>query len=196
MHVADKEVPRLREALRELGVDELVDHDPRCDDTAGQPVAEDCGDDDEPGQPGPNRHARKLAPLRRRSRLRPAVACQSDVVELTGELGGERRPRLDTDLGGRLRDLGDDCVGDPGPAGGLFERRRIVLGNTAEVVLTLNVGARGIAHRELCRLARGEQLERRRKRRDLVFVDGHLQCHIVWQLREPAEIADDQRPSE
>src|SRR6266516_7379240 len=92
--------------------------------------------------------SRKLAPLRRRSRLRLAVACQSDVVELTGELGGERRPRLDTDLGGRLRDLGDDCVGDPGPAGGLFERRRIVLGNTAEVVLTLNVGARGIAHRE------------------------------------------------
>ena len=187
---------RLREALRELGVDELVDHDPRCDDAAGQPVAEDCGDDDEPGEPGPDRNARQPTALRRRFRLRPAVARQSDVVEPACELRGERRPGLDADLGGGLRDLGDNRVGDPGPAGGLFQRRRIVLGNAPEIVISLSVGARGIAHRELCRLARSEQLERCRKRRDLVLVDGHLQRHVVRQLREPAEIADDERPSE
>jgi len=87
-------------------------------------------------------------------------------------------------------------VGPRGPAGGLFERSRIVLRNTPEVVLSLNVGARRIAHRKLCRLARGEQLQGSREGRDLVFVHGHLQGDVVRQLCEPAEIADDERPAE
>jgi len=86
---------------------------------------------------------------------------------------------MDADLGCGLRDLGDNCVGNAGPPGGLFQRRGVVLCNVSDLVLALGVCARCIAHRELRRLAGGEQLQRGRERRDLVLVDGHLQRNVI-----------------
>jgi hypothetical protein len=50
---ADEEAPGRGEALRELRVDQLVDHDPRCDDAPREGVAEHGRADDDRGQPDP-----------------------------------------------------------------------------------------------------------------------------------------------
>ena len=152
MHVADEEVPSRGEALGELRVDELVDHDPRGDDASRQPVTEDGREDDERGQPQPGRNARQRARRTRRRGLGPAVASEAELVELRGE----RRAGVDPDLGGGLGDLVDDGVGDDRPAGGFLERRRVPLGDLVDAVLPLREGARRVAHCVLRRLARRE----------------------------------------
>ena len=126
----------------------------------------------------------------------PAVASKPDLVQLTRELRGERRPRLDADLGRSVRDLRDDGVGNARPSCRVLERGRVLLGNPAEVVFPLDVRTRRIAHRKLRRFAGREQLERSCDGGDLVLVDRHLQGDVVGQLGEPAEVADDERSSE
>ena len=196
MDVADEEMARRREALRELGVDQLVDHDPRRDDPARQAVAEDRREDDESDEPEPDRNTRQRARCPRRLGLGPAVAREVKLVEPFGQLGRERRAGLDPDLCSRSRHLVDDRVGDDRPAGGLLEGGGIPLGDLADVVLAPRVLARGIAHRMLRRLAGGQELERSRQGGNLVLVDGNLERDLVGKLREPPEVADDERPPE
>src|SRR6185295_18646708 len=109
-------------------------------------VTEDRGDDDERREPGPDRHAcKEVRATRRHLFLRgPTVTRKPDLVQLTRELRGERRPRLDTDLGRSVRDLGDDGVGNARPSCGVLERGRVLLGNPAEVVLPFDVRTRCI----------------------------------------------------
>ena len=194
--VAHEEVPGRGEALRQLGVDQLVDHDPRRNDPARQPVAKHAREDDQAGEPEPDRDSRERARRARGRGLGPTVAGQAELVEALGELGGEGRPRLDPDLRCGVGDLVDDGVRDDGPAGRLFERGRIALGNVTDVVFAQRVLAGGVAHRVLGRLACGKQLERRRERRNLVLVDGHLEGNVVRELRKPADVADDERTPE
>ena len=85
---------------------------------------------------------------------------------------------------------------DRTPADGLLERRDVPLGDEVDVVLSARELARGLAHREPDIRPRPEQLERRHERGDLAVVDRHLQRHVVRQLREPADVADDQRLAE
>ena len=54
--VPHEEAPRFREALRELGVDQLVDHDPRGRRAAPEEVTDDRRHGDDAGQPGPDRY--------------------------------------------------------------------------------------------------------------------------------------------
>jgi hypothetical protein len=192
VHVADQEVTARGEALRQLRVDELVDHDPRRHDATREAVPEDGREDDERGQPRPRRHARQPTLWNRRRWLGPAVPRKPDLIKAACELRRELGSRLDADIRGGLCDLRDDGVGDDRPAGGLLQRSGICLGDVGHVVLALDVRPRRVAHRELCRLARGEQLERTCELGDLVVVDRHLERHVVGQLGEPAEIADDE----
>ena len=52
--VADEEAAALRDALRELRVDELVDHDPRGNDPAAEAVADERREDDDAREPRPD----------------------------------------------------------------------------------------------------------------------------------------------
>ena len=55
-NIPDQEPAVRGEALRELRVDELVDHDPRRDHPAGEQEANRGRDDDDPGHPHPGRN--------------------------------------------------------------------------------------------------------------------------------------------
>ena len=124
------------------------------------------------------------------------LRAKPNFVEPARELARKRRARLDADLGCRLCDLVDDSVADDRSTGRLFERCRIVLGHAVDVVLTVDVRQGRIAHRPLRHLARCHQLKCGCERRNLVLVNRDLQRDVVRQLREPAEIADDQRSPE
>ena len=58
--LTDGERPARREALRELGVDDLVDHDPRADHVAREAEAHRCRDRDERTEPSPRRNGAGL----------------------------------------------------------------------------------------------------------------------------------------
>src|SRR6478736_5173309 len=103
---------------------------------------------------------------------------------------------LDPHLGSRLADVTQHGVRDGTTAGGELEGRNVEIGHAIEVVLRASeVESRG-AHRRPNVRARREQVERRYERVDLVVVDRHLQRHVIRQLREPADIADDERLAE
>ena len=101
--------------------------------------------------------------------------------------------RLEPDDGGRLGHLAEDPLPHRRVSRGLLERSGVEAGDAVEVVLALHVRLRGGAHPR-GRLRIGQPLERRRQRGDLlVAADGHLQRHLVRQLGEPADVADDER---
>src|SRR5206468_6862164 len=64
-------MPGVREALRELGVDELVDHDPRRRHLAREGVPDEGRNEDEAYEPGPDGHGPDRAE-ERRAHTRPA----------------------------------------------------------------------------------------------------------------------------
>ena len=66
-----------------------------------------------------------------------------------GQLGADGRcgdADAHADAGRRLRDLAEDLRLDDVPAPGFLERCDIALRHPVEVVLTLDVGVRGVAH--------------------------------------------------
>ena len=76
--VADQEVARRSDALRELRVDELVDHDPGRRHPAPERVAEPRRDDDDPRQIGPRRdRARAARAAARPGRYSPSPTSRS-----------------------------------------------------------------------------------------------------------------------
>ena len=196
VHVADEEVAGGGEALCELRIDQLVDHDPGSDHPPREPVAEQGRHDHERGQPRPHRHAGQAALPRRRRGLWSTVPGQAKLIEVSGQLRREGRSRLDSDLGRGLGNLGNDRICDRRPTGGFLERGHVALRNPAEVELVPGVGSSRVAHRKLRRFTRGQQLERRRQGRHLVLVDWNFQCDLRGKLREPAEVADNERTSQ
>ena len=192
MHAAEQEVPRVGEAPRHVGVDELVDHDPRRDDAQRERELHDHGDRVERRQPCPQRAA---------AAADPAGYCATGTWPFEPRRPSSVEPRreerrLDAGVGRRLRDRARDLRLDRRRAGRLLERGDVLPGDAVEVVLRRHVGARGLAHAR-GDAGLGEPLERPRDRRHLlVAADRHLQRDVVGQLREPADVADDERLAE
>ena len=136
------------------------------------------------GEPRPGGHG----PHAVSHRARPRRGGRDDA-----RLGGAG---LDPDLGRRLAHLAQHRVRDGAAAGRLLERGDVEVGDAVEVVLAAGELERRRAHRRPDVRARREQLERRHERVDLVVVDRHLQRHVVRKLREPADVADDERLAE
>src|SRR5919106_505237 len=101
--------------------------------------------------------------------------------------------RLDADVGRGLTHLPQHRVGDRGSARRLLERRRVQLCNMVDVVLAAR--ERGCFAPHLLTDVRPcqQELECRRQRPDLSVVHRHLERDRVRKLREPADVAYDER---
>ena len=196
VHVPDEEVARLREALGELGVDELVDHDPRCDDAAGQPVAEDCGDDDEAGEPGPNRNASEPAAPGRRLRRGPAVARQAEVVEAAASSAANGVP-------GSMPISAAACATSATTASATVSRRRplrVPPHSPRQRARDRDLAGRSAGAHRSSRVASARSKRAARAQSASAATSssstGTFSATLVGQLREPAEVADYERPPE
>ena len=184
-----------REAPRHVGVDDLVDHDPRRRDA--QPERELHRD-------GDARRARRATPrsgsvrdsatrpVRRHRWRAPSGETSPTRLELRRE-----QLRVDADLGRRLCDLAAapsprrHCRRPPPRARRRTARRR------GERRARARRSARAAAPIAPRRRRVGEPLERGDDRRDLrVAADGHLERDVVGKLGEPADVADDERLAE
>src|SRR3954468_14152972 len=81
--------------------------------------------------------ARASASGRSQARAVAAAALlgNAHLAQPLGDLRRERVVGLDADVGGRTRHLGEHLLAHGGPAGRLLERRRVEVGDVAELVL-------------------------------------------------------------
>src|SRR5438093_2975190 len=132
----------------------------------------------------------RTSPSARDGARMPAVStAKTDFSEALRKLTG----LLEADLGRCGRDVAEDRRLHRLAAGGLLECARVQLGHAVETMLALDEVARRVTHRAPHPGVGGEKLERRGHRVHLVLVDGHLQRDGVRQLREPPDVADDER---
>ena len=115
---------------------------------------------------------------------------EAEARELRPEPG-----RVGARVGRRLGDGVQDLRLDGARPRRLLERGGVLLGDVLEVVLGADVGERGLAHAR-GDAGLGEPPHRRGQRLDLSLADRHLQRDVVGQLREPADVADDERLAE
>ena len=186
--------PASGEALGELGVDELVDHDPGRDDPPREGVADTGGHDHEAADPGPHRDRAdeldRACPGRRRRRasrqVRPRAASPRE------------RPRRRRPCPPRLAAEATSCrtrSSTTGAAGVGLQHGGVGLGDAIDPVLPLDQLSRAFAHRRTnSRVGKG--LERGEQCVLLVLVHRHLDHRVGGELREPADVADDQRLSQ
>ena len=112
------------------------------------------------------------------------------------ELGREQL-RLEPHVDGRLGHLAQHLLAHRPAAGRLLQRGGVQLRGTAEVVLARDVRPHGRAHPRPEIAVAAEALERAGERVDLLLAaHRHLQRNVVRQLREPADVADDDRRPE
>src|SRR3954447_11117340 len=123
-------------------------------------------------------------------------ATEVDLAEPCGDLARGGRAGLDPDLGGRVADVAEDVVGYRPASRRLLECRHVEISDPVEGVLPPRKLERGGPHGLRDVGAGGEQLESSGQHGGLVLVHGHLQSDIVRQLREPANVADDERLAE
>ena len=146
--LADEEVAAVGEALRELRVDELVDHDPRGDRPArehvrGSPV-ETTTSAATQAQAGTARTS-STAVSRARDCRATLVVAKPDLPQPRGQHRSVVTP--DPDLRRGPRDLAQHLLLDGPPARELLDRRRVRLRDPVEPVLALGELERGCAHR-------------------------------------------------
>ena len=190
VRAADQEVAGVREAARGVGVDELVDHDPGRDDAPREQKLDDRRHEHDRAEPEPDRCPSQPCPGTWTGEG-PGTCPVGTKAELR-QAGGEEL-RVDARVGRCGRDLAQHLAVDLAAACGFLERGGVALRDRFEVVLALDVVLRRPAHRGGC----GDALERGSEPVDLVVAAGrNLHGNLVRELREPADVTDDERLAE
>ena len=173
--VADHEVAGGREALRELRVDQLVDHDPRRRRPAAELEADRGRDDHERRHPGPGRH--RPDELERRRRRRGTA---SDLVlaktHLPEARGDERRlVASQADLGAGPCDLAQHPLVHGRPAAEALSSAAAYASATRSSRCSRSTSSSGARAHRAPHVLVGERRQRGDERVLLVLVDRHLQ---------------------
>ena len=144
VHAPDEEVARLREAPCHVGVDELVDHDPRRGHAQRELHAH--GDGVQRPQPGPDGHR----PGQTRYGPRDGTRYRHGTVT-RDERGphelGRQRLRVEAGVGRCGRDLLEHGLAHRGSAGCLFQHGHVLLGHAVDVVVARDERPRSLSHR-------------------------------------------------